>query len=173
MQVLRFAASDFVFHTFPAYHEGKLSQLRDFLVSNSVLCDAAKACGMHRVVRHNNEAASRPSRARHAMLADCFEAFLAALFLDRQPRALEVVKLFTETMLFMRIEFDSDQRSVNPKRRLQVVHSLSKSRRVGARPKPCFGVILLCAASTRVLVACTYHSLSKALCYAGSSLYTP
>jgi dsRNA-specific ribonuclease len=34
------------------------------------------------------------------MLADCFEATLGALFLDRQPLGLAAVKSFTAAVLF-------------------------------------------------------------------------
>ena len=54
------------------------------------------------------------------MLSDCFEAFLGALFLDRQPLGITFVKAFTHTMLFdLTQRAVSERRWLDPKMRLQ------------------------------------------------------
>lgn len=70
--------------------------LRASLVNNSLICDVAATCGMQHCMRyHHHETMTGPGRARRGMLADCFEAFLGALFLEKHPLGLAAVKVFT------------------------------------------------------------------------------
>ena len=85
--MLQLAASEYLFHSFPTLREGQLSRLRTALVNNGSLCQVAATCGMHHVARYHHREMDEPGAARRGMLADCFEAFLGALFLDRQASA--------------------------------------------------------------------------------------
>lgn len=118
MQVLRFTATDFLFHNFPARDEGGLTRLRDALVNNTVLADVAATCGMFDLILYSD--VSWSGRGRSGVLADCFEAFLGALFLDQQPRGLEAARLFAHMNLFTRAEAIAlEGRHMDPKRQLQ------------------------------------------------------
>eukprot|EP00908_Phaeocystis_cordata_P004351 Transcript_14737.p2 GENE.Transcript_14737~~Transcript_14737.p2 ORF type:complete len:446 (-),score=153.91 Transcript_14737:1909-3246(-) len=118
--VLQLASSDFLFHVFPEHQEGQLSMLRASLVNNSLICDVAATCGMHHCMRYYHEAMDEPGRARRAMLADSFEAFLGALFLDKQPLGLAHAKAFTHSMLFsLTPQTIEERRWMDPKMRLQ------------------------------------------------------
>ena len=97
--VLQLSASDYLLHHFPEHQEGQLSMLRACLVNNSLICDVAATCGMHHCIRFVHDQMDAPSRARRKMLADCFEAFIGALYLDRQPLGMAFVKAFTETQV--------------------------------------------------------------------------
>lgn len=119
--VLQLASADYLFHHFPEHQEGQLSTLRASLVNNATICDVAATCGMHHCARYFEQQMDDNGRARRKMLADCFEAFLGALFLDRQPLGMAVVKAFTHGMLLepnlQRVV--SERRWMDPKLRLQ------------------------------------------------------
>jgi len=118
--VLKLAASDYLFHHFPDHQEGQLTLLRDALVSNASLCDVAATCGMHNCMRYYHEVMDGPSRARRAMLAQCVEAFLGALFIDRQPLGMAACKTFSGAMLFsLTPRAVEERRWLNPKKRLR------------------------------------------------------
>ena len=116
---LQLASSEFLFHHFPEHQEGQLSLLRASLVNNPMICDVAATCGMHHCLRYNDDTMEEGGRARRGMLSDCFEAFLGALFLDRQPLGVAAVKLFCERMLFsLSTAMISGRRWMDPKTRL-------------------------------------------------------
>ena len=116
--VLQLASADYLFHVFPEHREGHLTQLRRSLVNNAKLCDIAATCGMSDCLRYssNDSTMDAPGRARNSMLADSFEAFIGALFLDRQHLGLAFVKTFTHTMLFDSV---TEENVTDPKTRLQ------------------------------------------------------
>ena len=116
---LQLASSEFLFHHFPEHQEGQLSLLRATLVNNPMICDISAACGLHHCLRYNDDTMEEAGRARRGMLSDCFEAFLGALFLDRQPLGMAAVKLFCEKMLFsLSSVLISGRRWMDPKTRL-------------------------------------------------------
>lgn len=102
--VLQVVASDYLYRELTDEPDASLGALRITLVNNTILCDAAIACGMHLCMRHGragpDENMDAPGRARRGMLADAFEAFLGALFLDRQPLGLPFAKAFARDVLF-------------------------------------------------------------------------
>mmetsp|Transcript_28491 Transcript_28491/g.89089 ORF Transcript_28491/g.89089 Transcript_28491/m.89089 type:complete len:161 (-) Transcript_28491:140-622(-) len=100
---------------------------------------------MHRCVRHKDALFEEEgSRTRGKMLADAFEAFLGALYLDRQPLGLGLaaVKAFTAATLFEE-ETDAtvdERRWMDPKARLQ--HCLNEfSALTGARLSKTFELL--------------------------------
>lgn len=143
--LLNLAACDFALHYFPESHEEPVTLLRTALVNNAVLIGAAVRCGMHRCVRHKDALFEEEgSRTRGKMLADAFEAFLGALYLDRQPLGLGLaaVKAFTAATLFEE-ETDAtvdERRWMDPKARLQ--HCLNEfSALTGARLSKTFELL--------------------------------
>ena len=95
--------------------------LRSALVNNSLICDVSASCGMHHILRyHHHEAMTGPGRARRGMLADSFEAFIGAMFIDKQPLGLAAVKIFANTMVFCLTQRTVEERRwMDPKSRLQ------------------------------------------------------
>eukprot|EP00962_Isochrysis_galbana_P022530 scaffold6737_cov101-Isochrysis_galbana.AAC.1 len=55
---------------------------------------------MQHAARFSHDQLGESGRARDKMLADCFEATIGALYLDRQPLGLAAVKAFTSAVLF-------------------------------------------------------------------------
>ena len=77
--VLKLVVSSYLMDKFPHLNEGQLSKFRAYLVSDKVLGEVAKHIGIGKyVLTGTNERRNMPS----SILANCFEALLAAIFKD-------------------------------------------------------------------------------------------
>jgi ribonuclease III len=83
--VLGLLASSFLFKNFPKMHEGQMAKAKSSLVSENALARWAKELGLGaRLVLGKGEEKSG-GREKDALLADCFEALLGAIYLDLGP----------------------------------------------------------------------------------------
>jgi len=100
--ILQLLVSWKLFLQFPDYTEGQLTLLRSSLVNNNMISDIATELGFEEFIRFvPSEAFQREgSKAHRRMLADVFESYLAALYLDHSVSACSV---FLEQVLFPRI----------------------------------------------------------------------
>jgi ribonuclease-3 len=80
--VLGFVIADFLFREFPAFDEGHKSKLKASLVSTSTLARMAErlALGDHLLLGRGEEKTG--GRRKQALLADGYEALIAAVYLD-------------------------------------------------------------------------------------------
>ena len=80
--VLSFITSRYLYETFPALPEGDLSRIRSGAVCEKTLCRIAKRIdlGSYLFLGHGEEHTN--GRSRPSILADAFEALLAAIYLD-------------------------------------------------------------------------------------------
>lgn len=94
--VLSFITSDFLYRTYPQFPEGILTNIRSALVKTKTLSTAAQALhlGEHLLLSHGEE--SSGGRHNDSLLADCFEALLGAIYLDR---GIDAARTFLETFL--------------------------------------------------------------------------
>ncbi len=81
--VLELATSHFLFNTYPNYQEGMLTNLRAALVRTESLADAADSLGFPKLLLMSRGEEATGGRANRSILADTFEAFLGALYLDQ------------------------------------------------------------------------------------------
>ncbi|MBE9176990.1 ribonuclease III [Oculatella sp. LEGE 06141] len=79
--VIRLAAAEFLFQTYPTASEGELSAVRGALVSDRTLAEIANSYGLDRYLLMSNSAFS-DRVGRETRLAAAFEAVLAALYLS-------------------------------------------------------------------------------------------
>ncbi|MGH9456335.1 MAG: ribonuclease III [Thermoanaerobaculia bacterium] len=80
--VLGFLVGDVLFHRFPTSDEGALSKMKAFLVSSTSLARKAKQLGMgHALLLGVGEERSG-GRNKDSLLANLFEAVVAAVYLD-------------------------------------------------------------------------------------------
>ncbi|MGN0536891.1 MAG: ribonuclease III [Acutalibacteraceae bacterium] len=105
--VLSIVVSDYIFRNCPDLPEGELTKLRAYLVCEKTLCRFSKALGVGNCLRlsrgeHNLHGQDRPS-----ILADAFEAIIAAIYMDG---GLEEARRFI--LSFVKPEID------NPRPRL-------------------------------------------------------
>lgn len=80
--VLGFVIGDLLFRRFPALDEGALSKMKAYLVSAPVLAQKARAFGMGEALLLGVGEAKSGGRNKDSLLANLFEAVIAALFLD-------------------------------------------------------------------------------------------
>ena len=80
--VLGFVVADLLFHEFPGFNEGQKSKVKASLVSTATLARQAErlALGDHLLLGRGEEKSG--GRRKQALLADGFEALIAAIYLD-------------------------------------------------------------------------------------------
>ncbi|MGJ3246829.1 MAG: ribonuclease III [Elainellaceae cyanobacterium] len=79
--VIRLAAAEFLYETYPDATEGELSAIRSVLVSDRILYEIAECYGLERYLLIGSSAVSNRA-GRQTRLAAAFEAVLAALYLS-------------------------------------------------------------------------------------------
>jgi ribonuclease-3 len=80
--VLGFVIGDLLFRRFPELDEGALSKMKAFLVSATSLARKARAYGMGEVLFLGVGEEKSGGRKKDSLLANLFEAMLAAVYLD-------------------------------------------------------------------------------------------
>lgn len=95
--VLEIIVTEYLFREYPEKDEGDLTAYRAALVNAKMFADVAQQLGMNDFLLLSRGEARDVGKARQYILANTFEAFIGALYLD-QPRAV-VVKFITDTVL--------------------------------------------------------------------------
>src|ERR1700676_604387 len=80
--VLELLVSEELVRTFPDWREGQLSKSRSRLVNAASLCIAAQTLGLGKHLRLSRGEEKTGGRSKSAILADAYEAVVAAIFLD-------------------------------------------------------------------------------------------
>jgi ribonuclease-3 len=80
--VLELAVSDLLMKRYPTAAEGELSRLRSGLVNTDRLAALALAAGLDGALRLGRGEESSGGRSKNSILADVFEAVIAAIYLD-------------------------------------------------------------------------------------------
>ena len=81
--VLELATSHFLYQTYPDFQEGMLTNVRAALVRTESLADVAESLGFAKLLLMSKGEEATGGRANRSILADTFEAFLGALYLDQ------------------------------------------------------------------------------------------
>ncbi len=87
--VLELAVTKFLFAKFPEHDEGALTAYRSALVNTYTLSEASTKLGMNAFLLLSKGEAKDTGRARQFILANVFEAFIGALYLDQGYDAAE------------------------------------------------------------------------------------
>ena len=95
--ILSFVVSEHLYTTYPDFNEGILTNLRSLLVNTKSLALAAKTLGFGSLLRLSKGEEESKGRENDSLLANSFEAFIGALYLDQ---GIEPVKLFIADTLF-------------------------------------------------------------------------
>lgn len=80
--VLGFVIADMLFHEFPQHNEGHKSKLKAWLVSENSLAQLASDLGLGEFLILGRGEEKSGGRRKSALLADGFEALIAAIYLD-------------------------------------------------------------------------------------------
>ena len=85
--ILSVIVSDYIYNHFPQMPEGELTRLRSSLVCEAALCSFAREIGIGEYLLLGKGEDKSGGRDRDSILADAFEAVLAAIYLDGGRKA--------------------------------------------------------------------------------------
>ncbi|MDE3155253.1 MAG: ribonuclease III [Acidobacteriota bacterium] len=94
--ILGFLVADVLFREFPDFDEGRKSKTKAALVSTTALARAAERIGLGTYLRLGRGEEKTGGRRKQALLADAFEALIAAIYLDG---GIEHARAFVEREL--------------------------------------------------------------------------
>jgi ribonuclease-3 len=97
--VLGFLVGELLFRSFPGFQEGALSKIKAHLVSAAILGEKGRALEIGRFLRMGTGEARSGGSEKLSLVADAFEAVVAAIYLDGGLAAAEA---------FVRSQFLSD-----------------------------------------------------------------
>jgi ribonuclease-3 len=80
--VLGFVIADMLFREFPQHNEGQKSKLKASIVSAASLARLAEKLGLGEFLILGRGEEKTGGRRKHAIIADCYEALIAAIYLD-------------------------------------------------------------------------------------------
>lgn len=112
--VLNLLASEYLLEKFPQWSEGQLSKSRARLVNAQALQSAARRINLGEHLRLGRGEEKTKGREKPALLADAFEAVIAAIYLDG---GLAAAREMLRTALFESVEergtslFETDRKS--------------------------------------------------------------
>ncbi len=99
--VLSFIVSDYLYKNYSNFDEGILTNLRSLLVNTKSIARAARELDFGQYLKLSRGEEDSKGRENESLLANSFEAFLGALFLDQ---GIEKAREFIAEMLFPQIE---------------------------------------------------------------------
>lgn len=95
--VLELVVTDYLFRTYPDKPEGELTAIRAALVNTVSLALASEKMGVNKYLLMSKGEAKDEGRARQYILANVFEAFIGAMYLDQ---GYDVAARFVAANLF-------------------------------------------------------------------------
>ncbi|HVZ58766.1 MAG TPA: ribonuclease III [Patescibacteria group bacterium] len=99
--ILSFVVSEHLYNHFQKFDEGILTNLRSLLVNTKSIAQAAKTLGFGNYLKLSKGEEESKGRENESLLANSFEAFLGALYLDQ---GIQKAREFVAEMLFPQIE---------------------------------------------------------------------
>ncbi len=132
--ILSFLVSRFLYQKYPDFNEGVLTNIRSLLVNTRSLGETAKKLGFGDLLKLSKGEHEAQGRKNQSLLADSYEAFIGALFLDQ---GLEKVAEFVNDSLLTSVsELVEKKTFKDPKSLLQ---EYAQSKKKGS---PLYKVIL-------------------------------
>jgi ribonuclease III len=86
--VLNFQTSLFIYHSFPHFAEGEMSKLKQLMVQESTLAYLSKEIGLDKFLQLGVGERKNKGAEKSSILADVFESFVAALYLEKGEKAV-------------------------------------------------------------------------------------
>jgi ribonuclease-3 len=99
--VLELAVTEYLYATYPHHSEGDLTAYRSALVNAVTLGQVADHLGFNDMLKLSKGEAKDVSRARSSILADAYEAFIGALYLDQ---GYDAAKAFISRSVLVKTE---------------------------------------------------------------------
>src|SRR6185369_15725831 len=95
--VLELIVTDYLYKKYPSYTEGELTAVRSALVNAIIISEIATEIGMNDYLLLSRGEAKDNGKARQYILANTYEAYAGAVYLDQGYEAAR--KFVTETLL--------------------------------------------------------------------------
>lgn len=115
--ILSFVVSKYLYHRYPEFNEGMLTNLRSLLVNTKSLAELSKQLDFGTQLRLSKGEEDSRGRENESLLANVFEAFLGGLFLDQ---GLEIVEKFVQDMMLSKADEIASKKTLkDPKSLLQ------------------------------------------------------
>ncbi len=115
--ILSFVVSEYLFVKYPDFEEGTLTNLRSLLVNTKSLAMHARSLDFGNYLRLSRGEIESKGRENQSLLADSFEAFIGALFIDA---GMETVSTFIKNTVLANVdEFVQKKAFKDPKSLLQ------------------------------------------------------
>ena len=95
--VLELIVTDFLYKKYPTYTEGELTALRSALVNAIIISEVASDIGMNDYLLLSKGEAKDFGKARQYILANTYEAFIGAIYLDQGYNVVD--KFVIKTLL--------------------------------------------------------------------------
>ncbi len=99
--VISFVVSKYLYEKYPDFEEGILTNLRSLLVNTKSLAGIARELNFGQYLKLSKGEEDSKGRENQTLLANCFESFVGALFLDQ---GIEEVTIFLNKMLIPKAE---------------------------------------------------------------------
>lgn len=100
--ILSFIVSKYLFNKYPNFNEGSLTNLRSLLVNTKNLAEISRELDFGNYLILSKGEEESKGRQNQSILANTFEAFIGALFLDR---GIEEVSEFLNKVLLPKADF--------------------------------------------------------------------
>ncbi len=114
--IISFVVSHNLYDIYPNFDEGRLTNLRSMLVNTKQLALTAKELGFGKLLKLSKGEEESKGRENVSLLADSFEAFIGALFLDQ---GIQEVSDFLNSILLPKAEIFANKTLKDPKSLLQ------------------------------------------------------
>lgn len=99
--ILSFVVSKYLYDKYPNFEEGILTNLRAQLVNTKSLADIARELNFGKLLTLSKGEKESKGRENQSILANCFESFIGALFLDQ---GIKPVADFLNTVLLKKTD---------------------------------------------------------------------
>ncbi|OGH39351.1 MAG: ribonuclease III [Candidatus Levybacteria bacterium RIFCSPLOWO2_01_FULL_38_21] len=107
--IISFVVSKYLYNKYAKFDEGSLTNLRSLLVNTKTLAEIARELNFGNLLKLSKGEEESKGRENTSLLADSFEAFIGALFLDQE---IEEVTKFITRVLLPRAEFYSSNKAL-------------------------------------------------------------
>jgi ribonuclease-3 len=97
--ILNMLIGEFLFHRYTDIQEGELTKLRSRLVNRKALTLCARSIHLEEVILLNSSAEQSLTQGNDSLLADAFEAIIAAIYLDSDYNLTAVKEFLARTLL--------------------------------------------------------------------------
>lgn len=122
--ILSFVIARALFDTYPNAPEGELSRLRSHLVKGETLAEIARELDLGQHIRLGQGEQRSGGARRDSILADCFEALIAAIYLDSNIETCQIVvaDIYRDRLVDKQLRHESK----DPKTELQEILQAKK-----------------------------------------------